>query len=102
MTDGTQDLALPPDVERELDGVAPCEIAVGVLTYNNATTVSAVAAVGRARPQPPLAPPSPALLHADARSRGGAPDPLPAAGPPPLPGPPTPAARPAPPPARPR
>jgi hypothetical protein len=48
MTDGAQNLALPPDVEPLLEGVSPCEIAVGVPTYNNAETVAAVAKVVRA------------------------------------------------------
>src|SRR2546429_1408718 len=82
MTDGTQDLALPPDVERELDGVAPCEIAVGVLTYNNATTVSAVAAVVRAGLERHFASASTVLINADAGSGDGTPDLLVAAGPP--------------------
>jgi len=34
--------ALPPDVERQLDGLPPAELAVSVLTYNNAATVPAV------------------------------------------------------------
>src|SRR5256886_11448258 len=80
MTDGTQDLALPPDVERELDGVAPCEIAVGVLTYNNATTVSAVAAVVRAGLERHFASASTVLINADAGSGDGTPDLLVAAG----------------------
>ena len=33
---------LPPDVDRQVDGLAPAELAVGVLTYNNAATVPAV------------------------------------------------------------
>jgi len=33
---------LPPDVDRQLDGLAPAELAVSVLTYNNAATVPAV------------------------------------------------------------
>ena len=80
MTDGTQDLALPPDVERELEGVAPCEIAVGVLTYNNATTVSAVAAVVRAGLERHFASASTVLINADAGSGDGTPDLLVAAG----------------------
>src|SRR5256886_15267049 len=80
MTDGTQDLAVPPDVERELEGVAPCEIAVGVLTYNNATTVSAVAAVVRAGLERHFASASTVLINADAGSGDGTPDLLVAAG----------------------
>lgn len=33
---------LPPDVDRQLDGLPPVELAVSVLTYNNAATVPAV------------------------------------------------------------
>jgi len=33
---------LPPDVERQLDDLAPVEVAVGVLTYNNAATIPTV------------------------------------------------------------
>ena len=33
---------LPPDVDRQLDGLPPVELAVTVLTYNNAATVPAV------------------------------------------------------------
>lgn len=33
---------LPPDVDRQLDGLPPVELAVAVLTYNNAATVPAV------------------------------------------------------------
>src|SRR5438105_2290588 len=35
-------LELPPEVDRQLDGLAPAELAVSVLTYNNAATVPAV------------------------------------------------------------
>jgi len=33
---------LPSDVDRQLDGLPPVEVAVGVLTYNNAATLPAV------------------------------------------------------------
>jgi len=80
MTDGAQDPALPLDVERELEGVPPCEIAVGVLTYNNAETVPAVAEVVRAGLERHF-PGAPAvLINADAGSTDGTPDRLAAAG----------------------
>src|SRR5439155_12755849 len=34
---------LPPDVDRQLDGLAPAELAASVLTHNNAATLPAVA-----------------------------------------------------------
>jgi len=35
-------VALPPDVERQLENLAPAEVAVSVPTYNNASTISKV------------------------------------------------------------
>jgi glucosylglycerate synthase len=34
--------ALPPDIERQLEGLGPADVAVGVPTYNNVATVPAV------------------------------------------------------------
>jgi hypothetical protein len=42
MTDVAVGPALPPDVDRQLEGLPQAELAVAVLTYNNATTVPAV------------------------------------------------------------
>src|SRR5213078_1483732 len=67
-------------VERELEGVPPCEIAVGVLTYNNAETVPAVVEVVRAGLERHF-PGAPAvLINADAGSTDGTPARLAAAG----------------------
>ena len=41
-------VALPPDVERQLENLAPAEVAVSVPTYNNAATISKVVAAIRA------------------------------------------------------
>ena len=38
---------LPPEVQREVDSLAPCELAVAVLTFENAATVATVAAAAR-------------------------------------------------------
>ena len=40
--------ALPPDVERQLENLAPAEVAVSVPTYNNAATISKVVEAIRA------------------------------------------------------
>jgi glucosylglycerate synthase len=40
--------ALPPDVERQLESLAPADIAVSVPTYNNAATISKVVEAVRA------------------------------------------------------
>src|SRR5207247_2652305 len=80
MTDRAPGFALPPDVEPELEGVAPCEIAIGVLTYNNAETVPAVAKVVRAGLERHFAGARAVLINADAGSTDGTPDLLAAAG----------------------
>ena len=80
MTDRAPGFALPTDVEPELEGVAPCEIAIGVLTYNNAETVPAVAKVVRAGLERHFAGARAVLINADAGSTDGTPDLLAAAG----------------------
>jgi glucosylglycerate synthase len=42
MTEVAVGPALPPDVDRQLEGLRPAELAIAVLTYNNAATVPAV------------------------------------------------------------
>jgi glucosylglycerate synthase len=42
MTEVAVGPALPPDVDRQLEGLPPAELAIAVLTYNNAATVPAV------------------------------------------------------------
>src|SRR5919198_5637774 len=80
MTHPAQGPALPPDVERELEGISPCEIAVGVLTYNNAETVPVVAKVVRAGLERHFPGVRVVLINADAGSADGTPDRLAAAG----------------------
>ena len=80
MTDGTQVPAFPAEVERQLEGVSPCDIAVAVLTYNNATTVPAVAEVVRTGLERHFAGIPAALINADAGSSDATPDLLAAAG----------------------
>lgn len=71
---------LPPEVERQLEAVAPCELAVGVPTYNNAATVPVVAEAVRAGLEKHFAGLSAALVNSDAGSSDGTPDLLAGAG----------------------
>jgi hypothetical protein len=80
MTDGVEAQALPAEVERQLEGVAPCDVAVGVFTYNNATTVPGVAEVVRSGLASHFAGIPAVLINADAGSSDGTPDRLAAGG----------------------
>jgi hypothetical protein len=60
--------ALPPDVDRQLDGLPPVELAVSVLTYNNAATVPVVVGAVRAGLEKHFAGTPAVLLDADAGS----------------------------------
>lgn len=72
--------ALPPGVEEQLAALGPCDLAVGVLTYNNAVTVPTVAAVARDGCAKHFAGARAALVNADAGSSDGTPDLLAEAG----------------------
>ena len=80
MTDRLQAPAFPAEVERQLEGASPCEIAVGVLTYNNATTVPTVVEVVRTGLERHFAGVPAVLINADAGSSDATPDLLAAAG----------------------
>ena len=80
MTDRPQAPAFPAEVERQLEGASPCEIAVGVLTYNNATTVPTVVEVVRTGLERHFAGIPAVLINADAGSSDATPDLLAAAG----------------------
>src|SRR2546428_985204 len=79
MTDRLQAPAFPAEVERQLQGASPCEIAVGVLTYNNATTVPTVVEVVRTGLERHFAGIPAVLINADAGSSDATPDLLAAA-----------------------
>src|SRR2546430_7869225 len=85
MTDRLQAPAFPAEVARQLEGASPCEIALGVLTYNNATTVPAVAEGVRTGLERHFAGIPAVLINADAGSSDATPGLLAAAGLPPLP-----------------
>jgi hypothetical protein len=59
---------LPPDVDRQLDGLPPAELAVSVLTYNNAATVPAVVAAVRSGLEKHFTGTPAVLINADAGS----------------------------------
>src|SRR2546425_6071452 len=59
---------LPPDVDRQLEGMAPAELAVSVPTYNNVTTVSLVLEAVRAGLEKHFAHVAAVLINADAGS----------------------------------
>jgi hypothetical protein len=59
---------LPPDVDRQLDGLPPVELAVSLLTYNNATTVPAVVAAVRGGLEKHFTGMPAVLINADAGS----------------------------------
>src|SRR5207244_3411542 len=80
MTDRLQAPAFPAEVERQLEGASPCEIALGVLTYNNATTVPTVVEVVRTGLERHFAGIPAVLINADAGSSDATPDLLAAAG----------------------
>src|SRR5256885_16135421 len=88
---------LPPDVDRQLEGMAPAELAVSVPTYNNVTTVSLVLEAVRAGLEKHFAHVAAVVINPDAGSAGGTRGPVARAGVPPLrPGPPAPPAWPRP------
>jgi len=59
---------LPPDVDRQLDGLPPAEVAVGILTYNNAATIPAVVDAIRGGLEKHLTGMPAVLINADAGS----------------------------------
>jgi hypothetical protein len=59
---------LPPDVDRQLDGLPPVELALGVLTYNNAATVPTVVDAIRGGLEKHLTGMPAVLINADAGS----------------------------------
>ena len=59
---------LPPDVDRQLGGLPPAELAVSVLTYNNAATVPAVVAAVRSGLEKHFTGTPAVLINADAGS----------------------------------
>jgi hypothetical protein len=59
---------LPPDVDQQLDGLPPMELAVGVLTYNNAATVPTVVDAIRGGLEKHLTGTPAVLINADAGS----------------------------------
>src|SRR2546428_7426561 len=59
---------LPPDVDRQLEGLAHAELAVSVPTYNNVATVSLVLEAIRAGLEKHFADVSAVLINADAGS----------------------------------
>jgi len=59
---------LPPDVDRQLDGLPRAEVAVGILTYNNAATVPAVVDAVRGGLEKHLTGMPAVLINADAGS----------------------------------
>jgi glucosylglycerate synthase len=59
---------LPPDVDRQLEGLPAAELAVSVLTYNNAATVPAVLEAVRNGLEKHFAGIQPVLINADAGS----------------------------------
>ena len=60
--------ALPPDVERQLENLAPAEVAVSVPTYNNAATISKVVEAIRAGLEKHFEGVPAVLINADAGS----------------------------------
>ena len=62
---------LPPDVDRQLDGLPRAEVAVGILTYNNAATVPAVVDAIRGGLEKHLTGMPAVLINADAGSSDG-------------------------------
>src|SRR2546428_5975046 len=60
--------ALPPEVDRQLEGLAPAELAVSVPTYNNVATVALVLEAIRAGLEKHFADASAVLINADAGS----------------------------------
>ena len=80
MSPGGDGPALPPDVERQLEGTPPAEIAVSLATYNNAATVPAVVEAIRAGLEKHFAGVPAVLISADAGSSDATVERLAAAG----------------------
>lgn len=80
MTPAVAPAPLPPEVERQIEALAPREIAVGLATYNNAATVPVVAEAVRAGLEKHFAGLAAALVNVDAGSSDGTPDRLAGAG----------------------
>ena len=59
---------LPPDVERQLDDLPPAEVAIGVLTYNNAATIPTIVDAVRGGLDKHLTGTPAVLINADAGS----------------------------------
>jgi len=64
-------VALPPDVERQLENLAPAEVAVSVPTYNNASTISKVVEAIRAGLEKHFEGVPAVLINTDAGSSDG-------------------------------
>jgi len=64
-------VALPPDVERQLENLAPAEVAVSVPTYNNAATISKVVEAIRAGLEKHFEGVPAVLINTDAGSSDG-------------------------------
>ena len=91
MTQATTDTAaaaaangVPPpasaDLEAQITGATPCDVAIALLTYNNAATVVAVVAAARAGIELHFPGARAALVNVDAGSSDGTPDLAAAAG----------------------
>ena len=81
MTDTAPALAPPPpELDRQLAALAPCEIVVGLPTYNNAATVPAIVAAVRAGLAAHFTGASAALVNVDAGSTDRTPELLAEAG----------------------
>ena len=80
MTDASPARDLPADLQEQVERLRSAEIAVALLTYNNAATVPAVAEVARAGLERHFPGVQAALINADAGSSDGTPELLAAAG----------------------
>jgi hypothetical protein len=80
MTDTVEAPAPPPELDRRLAALTPCEIVVGLPTYNNAATVPAIVAVVRAGLAARFAGASAAVVNVDAGSTDRTPELLAEAG----------------------
>ena len=74
MTDAGQAPPPPPELDSQLAALVPCEIVVGLPTYNNAGTVPAVAAAVRVGLAAHFADVSAALVNVDAGSMDQTPE----------------------------
>src|SRR5260370_5039223 len=71
---------LPDDVIAQIERTGPCEIVIGVATYNNAATIAGVADAARAAVDKHFRGVPVALVNADAGSADGTPQALALAG----------------------